>query len=267
MRPLQDTRPCGVCPQTARRTVRRCLEPSGPGTSGIAVYWSRVSSQSHGTVRAEERLRRSRGVHVPASSRTDGRRRSDAWRVADEKARILRSLRESLDIYEGSEGGPARTGRETDREEGSLTLFLVHGRDAGAREVVRRFLEKVCDAPVIVLADQPSKGLTIVEKLENHLGGATFVVVLLTGDDEGRLRGETDMTLRARQNVIFELGYAVGSLERTNVAVLFEDGVELPSDFYGVGYIAFDQSGGWRLQLVAELKAAGIAADANRAVE
>jgi predicted nucleotide-binding protein len=190
-------------------------------------------------------------------------------RVADEKARKLQSIRDSLDIYEVTADAKRNATRKRDRGSGSerLTLFLVHGRDIGAREEVRRFLERVCAAPVVVLADQPSRGLTIIEKLESQLPESAFVVVVLTADDEGRLKGSEDMGPRARQNVIFELGYAVGSLGRSNVAVLFEDGVELPSDYYGVGYVSFDDSGGWKLALVAELKAAGIDADANRAVE
>jgi len=91
-------------------------------------------------------------------------------------------------------------------------------------------------------------------------------VVLATADDEGRLRNDPELSLRARQNVIFELGLAVGLLGRGNVAVLREDGVKLPSDYNGVGYISFDAGGGWKLQLIAELKAAGFPVDANKAV-
>jgi len=40
----------------------------------------------------------------------------------------------------------------------------------------------------------------------------------------------------------------------------------LPSDYYGVAYIPFDATGGWKLALVGELRAAGIKADANKAV-
>lgn len=184
--------------------------------------------------------------------------------VADEKARNLQSLLDSLAIYEisSANAAPAEGHKES---EGALTMFLVHGRDTAAREVVRRFLERVTGSIVVVLADQPGKGQTIIEKLETHLGRAAFVVVLMTVDDEGRLRGESDLRLRARQNVVFELGYAIGKLGRDRVCVLYEDGVELPSDYYGVQFIPF--AGGWHLPLVAELKAAGINADANLALE
>ncbi len=62
---------------------------------------------------------------------------------------------------------------------------------------------------------------------------------------------------------MLELGLAIGALGRRNVSLLYEDGVELPSDYYGVVYTAFDAGGGWNLALVGELKAAGFPVDAN----
>jgi predicted nucleotide-binding protein len=70
---------------------------------------------------------------------------------------------------------------------------------------------------------------------------------------------------RARQNVVLELGYFVGRLGRSNVAAIVETGIETPSDYSGVLYVPFDDSDGWRLRLVKELKAAGLDVDANEA--
>ena len=84
-------------------------------------------------------------------------------------------------------------------------VFIVHGRDEGIKNTVARFLEKLGLQP-IVLAEQPSQGLTIIEKFEQHAQVA-FAVVLLTPDDTGSLRDEDNTpNPRARQNVIFELG-------------------------------------------------------------
>jgi predicted nucleotide-binding protein len=188
-------------------------------------------------------------------------------RLLAEKVRKLESVLSSLDLYESpmalhgiaSDGDTAEA--RPDR------LFLVHGRDKGALFEVQEFLERVTGIRPVVLSEQPSRGQTIIEKLGAHLAPGSFAVVLMTADDEGRLRGEDgELKLRARQNVLFELGFAVGRLERQYVAVLHEDGVELPSDYYGVVYITFDSGGGWKLQLVGELRAAGIDADANKAL-
>jgi predicted nucleotide-binding protein len=120
----------------------------------------------------------------------------------------------------------------------------------------------------VVLADQIGGGaVTLIEKLEEHLGensSATFAVIVMTGDDIGRLNEDgEELKPRARQNVVLELGYAMGSLGRRRVAILHENGVELPSDIGGVAYYPLDSAGAWKTRLLGELKAAGIVVNAE----
>ncbi|MEV7136247.1 TIR domain-containing protein [Arthrobacter sp. NPDC093128] len=86
----------------------------------------------------------------------------------------------------------------------------------------------------------------------------------MTEDDLGRLNedGEHDRP-RARQNVVLELGYAMGTLGRRRVAILHEDGLDLPSDISGVAYYPLDAAGAWKSRILGELKAAGITVDAD----
>ena len=56
----------------------------------------------------------------------------------------------------------------------------------------------------------------------------------------------------------------MGRLGRKRVCVLYEDGVELPSDYYGVVFTPIDSGGAWRFLLATELKHAGLAVDLNR---
>lgn len=141
-------------------------------------------------------------------------------------------------------------------------VFLVHGRDRRRHEV-ETVLRKL-GLDVVVLADQPSAGMTIIEKLEAHADCA-FAVVLLTGDDVGKLNdpAHPDLRPRARQNVILELGYFIGKLGRKNVCTLYQAGVELPSDYVGVGFVLLDEHEGWKQKLAKELKAAGFKIDMN----
>jgi len=67
---------------------------------------------------------------------------------------------------------------------------------------------------------------------------------------------------RARQNVIFELGLTIGHLHRNNVCVLYEDGVELPTDIHGLSYVSLKNE--WKENLLKELIAAGIDCVNNR---
>ena len=45
---------------------------------------------------------------------------------------------------------------------------------------------------------------------------------------------------RARQNVVFELGFFFGLLGRGRVCAVYETGVQLPSDLSGLGRVEYD---------------------------
>lgn len=145
-------------------------------------------------------------------------------------------------------------------------VFLVHGRDETLLNQVARYLERLKIEPII-LFEQPGKGQTIIEKLESN-SSVDFAVILFTPDDQGCLAsdGQGAMKPRARQNVVLELGYFLGKLSRSKVAVIYDPSIELPSDYHGVEYVRLDAEGGWKLKLAAELKAGGIAVDLNLAV-
>jgi predicted nucleotide-binding protein len=170
----------------------------------------------------------------------------------------LVSLRERLTFAEAPEQPPGptpATGRGTD-------VFVVHGRDNETKQEVARFLEQIVKPRVILLGEQPDQGRTIIEKFEDYASDVGFAVVLLTGDDEGRISGrEEPLRARARQNVILELGFFIGTLGRGHVALLYEDGVELPSDITGVLYLGLDPEGAWKKKLALELSAAGVSID------
>lgn len=144
-------------------------------------------------------------------------------------------------------------------------IFVVHGHNEGVREGVARYLEKLGLNPII-LHEQPNNGRTIIEKFEDH-SNVSFALVLLTADDLGRRKSdaESENKFRARQNVIFELGFFIGKLGRKKVCAIYESGVELPSDYQGLLYLNYDASGSWKLLLAKELKSGGIPVDLNRA--
>jgi predicted nucleotide-binding protein len=142
-------------------------------------------------------------------------------------------------------------------------VFVVHGHDEGAREGVARFLEKL-GLTAIILAEQPNRGRTIIEKFVDCAQEVGFAVVLLTPDDLGGESTAEAQKSRARQNVIFELGYFVGSLGRGRACLLRKGEVEIPSDLYGVVYTTMDSGNGWKIDLARELKDAGFEFDAEK---
>lgn len=144
------------------------------------------------------------------------------------------------------------------------SVFLVHGHNEAIREMSARLLEKL-GLTAIILNEQVSGSDTVIEKLERY-ASVHFAVVLMTADDVGGKKSAINQTLqdRARQNVVLELGYFMGKIGRRKVCVLYERGVELPSDYYGVVYIEIDNTGAWRYALAKELKQAGLKVDLNR---
>lgn len=137
-------------------------------------------------------------------------------------------------------------------------VFIVHGRDNAAKQEVARFVEALGLIPII-LHEQASGGLTIIEKIERYSNDADFALVLYTPCDLGHGIHETDLPTknRARQNVVFEHGYLMAKLGRENVCALVKGSVETPNDVSGVVYVDLDASGAWKNEIAKELKACG----------
>jgi predicted nucleotide-binding protein len=135
-------------------------------------------------------------------------------------------------------------------------VFIVHGHDEAIKQTVARTLMQLKLEPVI-LHERPEQGRTIIEKFERDSSDVNFAIILLTADDEGKAKAETDYKSRARQNVVFEMGCFIGKLGREKVFLLLENGVDKPGDLDGIVYVPIDATDGWKLKLARELKAAG----------
>ena len=142
-------------------------------------------------------------------------------------------------------------------------VFVVHGHDEEAKQTLARFLQQI-DLVPIILHEQVNQGRTIIEKFEEN-ADVGFAVVLVTPDDVGGSKNETNLKSRARENVILELGYFVGALGRTRVCALRRGEVDLPSDYLGVVYTDMDTAGAWKTRLAREIDAAGIEIDFRKA--
>jgi len=144
-------------------------------------------------------------------------------------------------------------------------VFIVHGHDSMTKESVARFVEKL-DLRAIILHEQPNEGKTIIEKFEDY-SNVGFAIVILTPDDVGAPQNKAnEQKPRARQNVIFELGYFVGKIGRNRVCALYKEDVDMPSDYNGVLYVPLDANDAWQLKLAKEIKQAGIDVDLNKII-
>lgn len=176
-----------------------------------------------------------------------------------EKIRVLDSIDDRLEIYELPTPATTKPVASPD-----APIFLVHGHDLARREIVRRFLEQITQRTIVVLAEQPNRGQDLLGKLLSNAQQAAFAVVILTADDLGGPQN-AEQRLRARQNVVFELGLFIGLIGRDRVAALNDPEVEIPTDFSGVAYIPL-QGESWQIELARELKAADIPVDLSHVI-
>ena len=148
-------------------------------------------------------------------------------------------------------------------------VFVVHGRDEQNRKAMFAFLRSIDLDPIEWSEARRATGRPmpyIGDILDRAFSMARAVVVLLTPDDEARLREafrtegdprhETDLTGQARPNVLFEAGMAMGRHpERT---ILVECGRLRPfTDIAGLHVVRFDSDSTTRQELAHRLEDAG----------
>ncbi|BFM49997.1 nucleotide-binding protein [Marinomonas sp. THO17] len=163
--------------------------------------------------------------------------------------------------FQSSKGGnmPDQTTPHTFQSVQKHKVFIVHGHDEHLLLEVENLCRKLNLEP-IVLKDQSSGGATIIEKLEKH-SDVTYAIVLYTECDEGRRVGTETVRKRARQNVIFEHGYFIGTLGRDKVSSIIKGDIEIQGDVSGVVYIMHSQD--WKYQIAREMKDSGLTIDLN----
>jgi CheY-like chemotaxis protein len=123
--------------------------------------------------------------------------------------------------------------------------FIVHGHDSQALFELKNYIQNTLKwQEPIILREQPSLGKTLIEKFEEFARRIDYVFVLLTPDDRIADSGSNEEKRRARPNVIFELGFFYGMLERRSgrIFLLHKGPIELPSDISGIVWI--DVNGG-----------------------
>lgn len=136
----------------------------------------------------------------------------------------------------------------------SKQVFIVHGHDEVAKLEMAAAIRELGLDPII-LHEQASGGLTVIEKIEKYTN-VGFAVVLYTPCDIGGKRAlSMNLKSRARQNVVFEHGYLMAKLSRIRVMAFVKGDIETPTDISGVLYIDLDSSSVWKTELMKELRA------------
>jgi predicted nucleotide-binding protein len=197
--------------------------------------------------------------------RSLGEKTGDFYKIIDAKVHRIDSIIERIELIPFSN----QAKDITPKIEGAKTIdrskvFIVHGHDNEAKLEVARFIEKIGFAPII-LHEQASGSKTIIEKIEAY-SDVGFGVVIYTPCDVGAKASElNDLKGRARQNVVFEHGFLIGKLSRSNVCPLVKGNVDTPNDISGIVYTSMDTAN-WQLELAKELRAAGYSVDMNKVI-
>lgn len=121
--------------------------------------------------------------------------------------------------------------------------FIVHGHDKTSLLELKDYLQNTLKWPEpVILREQPNCGKTIIEKFEDHAWPIDWIFILVTPDDKAFDPKTNEEKRRARQNVIFELGFFYGLIGRLEgrVVVLRKGDVELPSEIHGIAWINID---------------------------
>lgn len=116
-------------------------------------------------------------------------------------------------------------------------VFISHGHNELLKLKLKDFVQNQLHREPLILNEMPNNGLTVVEKLEQASSLCNVAIVLLTKDDETK-----DGGMRARQNVIHEIGFFQGKYGRRKVILLCEHGVEIFSNISGILRIEFTTS-------------------------
>lgn len=119
------------------------------------------------------------------------------------------------------------------KTKGEGYIFIGHGRSKlWARLQV--FLQDECNIKTLCFESESHTNETIVNVLDNMLNKSSYAVLILTAEDE-----TSDGKIRARQNVIHEVGLFQGRLGFDKVVLLKQDKTDEFTNIAGLQYIPF----------------------------
>lgn len=162
---------------------------------------------------------------------TNLNRNPDHWfrRITAFKAegeRILAQLPQREMLREKKATAMKKSGRKP-------VIFLGHGRSNEWRKL-KDFLVDTLELSYEEYNREETAGMSRKERLSSMLANADFALVIMTAEDL-----QEDGSLRARENVVHEVGLFQGKLGFERAIVMLEDGCNEFSNIAGLDQIRF----------------------------
>ena len=115
----------------------------------------------------------------------------------------------------------------------TFKVFIGHGRDPQWKYLHRALIEThgfVAEA----FESSERAGYHTLVVVDQMVRTSTVALIVMTGED-----ADADGNIRARENVVHEVGFCQGALGIANTIVIMEDGVSEPSNIAGLTQIRF----------------------------
>ena len=120
-------------------------------------------------------------------------------------------------------------------EKKSPVIFIGHGRSSQWRDLKDHLTDKH-GYKIEAYETGARAGHTIRDILDEMASKSSFALLVMTGEDLGE-----DGSIKARQNVVHEVGLFQGHLGFSRAIVLLEKGTEEFSNLYGIQQIRFSK--------------------------
>jgi hypothetical protein len=152
------------------------------------------------------------------------------------RTRSLELLNEALSFLKQEfelVGGQDQSSPAGQKHSIKKNVVIGHGRSPIWREL-KDFIENRIKLPVDEFNGVSSAGIPIVTRLSEMLDGAQVAFLVMTAED-----AQADGQMRARENVVHEVGLFQGRLGFGRAIVLLEEGCAEFSNIHGLGQIRF----------------------------
>ena len=145
----------------------------------------------------------------------------------------LESIYDQLGLYEELPNNTQQPMNNDAVNNENKKIFIGHGGSHVWREL-KDFIEDTLGLDCVEFNSVSPAGKSTVDRLKEMLAESCMAFLIMTGEDE-----QPDGKLRARSNVIHEVGLFQGKLGFERAVILLEEGCEDFSNIHGVTHIPF----------------------------